>query len=565
VGVIWGTGSGSPGIASSIDGIEKDLIIDLSSTINIVFTGPWIDNFNDNKLDSCAWDRVVSGSGDPHEMNQQLQLWINKKNQQVGYVSKNPLALNGGIYFQVDITQFSNLKEMCIMVSPTKTTNSNPTSQNNWYRCYRTTSGNLWVVQSRLNGGTPQTLHSEGISTISGGSLKIMVNGGTIYFYDLQNNKQYPCTYSLSGKQYLYIYGSTGSTGNTYDYMDNWYYSGNSTSWLSGFSVRKPIYIAGGFGGAQTDYDIPVKLYYGLGSDGNEMLGMSTAAKVYAGGLCRSDFGDVRFTDCDGSTQLSYYMENSTADWALFWVKVPFIPAGFQYPQTAQIYIYSGNIGASTTSNGYNTFPMFDDFEGDTVGSAPSGWTVITKGTNDQFKVASDQVKKGAKSLYTYEVGGDGVNVAVKRVGSTTVTMGVLTAWMRTDSSNSRFAVSNYLNTGDLSAAYLLCRKDQGDWRYRVSSGTYYTVPNWGSVSSNTWYRLESFIRQIDNKVTYYNDRSSNSGWVDYNAATSGVDSIRIDSNYNYGGGGFWWDEIFLRKYVNPEPDVNYIGYWEGG
>ena len=42
---------------------------------------------------------------------------------------------------------------------------------------------------------------------------------------------------------------------------------------------------------------------------------------------CRSDFGDIRFTDSDGVTELSYWMEEKVdGDYAVFWVKVPSIP-----------------------------------------------------------------------------------------------------------------------------------------------------------------------------------------------------------------------------------------------
>lgn len=567
VGVIWGHKDyTNPGVASSIDGIEKDLIDILGTQINLCFTGPWIDSFDDDQTDTASWDPVLSGSGYTIEGAQQLKL-LPDKNSQVGLVSKSPMPISAGTYFQVEITDFvSPLKEMCIMISSDKVPYGNsPTSGSNWFRCYRSTAqGGKWIVEKRLNGGNIQTVSTQKISSLVGGSLKIMVSGITIYFYDLQNGKQSSTGYPLVGDKYLYIYGSSGNSGGGFGYFDNWYYSGNSVSWLNGWSLRKPIYIGGSTAGALTDYDVPVKVYYGTGTDGAEALKMSIATKIYASNQCKSDFGDVRFTDADGTTLLSYFKENSTAgSWALFWVKIPLIPYGFPIPTNAKFYIYIGNGGASTASNGANTFPMFDDFESaqDIPGSPPQGWDVITKGANDQFVVANNQVKEGGKSLYTYETGGDGVNIAVKRTG-TLVYRSVLTAWMRADDSGSRFSLETYQSAGATSPSYLLCRKDQADWRYREYTGTYYTVPNWGTVSSNTWYRLESFISQVDNKVTYCNDRSSNSGWVNYNSAPPNVDSVRIDSNYNYGGGA-WWDQIFLRPYANPEPTMSYVGYWE--
>jgi len=90
----------------------------------------------------------------------------------------------------------------------------------------------------------------------------------------------------------------------------------------------------------------------------------------------QSDAKDVRFTDSNGSTPISYWIEKwdttSGSESATIWVKVPNIPNG-----TKTIYLYYGN--SSATGNGWhtdpdgggwyagdgdNTFIFFDDFEG---------------------------------------------------------------------------------------------------------------------------------------------------------------------------------------------------------
>jgi hypothetical protein len=70
----------------------------------------------------------------------------------------------------------------------------------------------------------------------------------------------------------------------------------------------------------------------------------------------RLDYGDIRFTDSDGSTLLNYWQE---AD-GIFWVKVPSIQAS----STKTIYVYYGNPSATSLSNGDATFDFFDDFLG---------------------------------------------------------------------------------------------------------------------------------------------------------------------------------------------------------
>jgi hypothetical protein len=78
----------------------------------------------------------------------------------------------------------------------------------------------------------------------------------------------------------------------------------------------------------------------------------------------RTDFGDVRFTDSDGTTLLDYWMEDVVGDYAVFWVKVPNIPAN---PNNATICIYYGRADATTTSDGDKTFLFFDHFEGSSL------------------------------------------------------------------------------------------------------------------------------------------------------------------------------------------------------
>jgi len=114
--------------------------------------------------------------------------------------------------------------------------------------------------------------------------------------------------------------------------------------------------------GAGTNYQIRIKAHYGSGTDSGE--------DVYLNSHSRTDFGDVRFTDDDGTTLLDYWMEEYTdSDYAIFWVEVQ---DDLGTDQT--IYIYYGKSGATTTSDGEATFLFFDDFDDGTIDTAK--WTV---------------------------------------------------------------------------------------------------------------------------------------------------------------------------------------------
>ena len=118
------------------------------------------------------------------------------------------------------------------------------------------------------------------------------------------------------------------------------------------WDYRKSHIINGSTVGLLTNYPIRIVVHYGSGIDSGE--------DVYLYNSSRSDFGDVRFTGSDGSTQLDYWIEERTdGNYAVFWVEVDRIDAS---PGSGTVYIYYGNNAATTTSNGKNTFDWFDDF-----------------------------------------------------------------------------------------------------------------------------------------------------------------------------------------------------------
>jgi len=86
------------------------------------------------------------------------------------------------------------------------------------------------------------------------------------------------------------------------------------------------------------------------------LVTVDTASLISAGKM-RSDGGDIRFTDSDGTTLLSYWIESgiNTATTRI-WVKVPSIPAS----STKTIYMYYGSTASvSSASDGASTFIMF--------------------------------------------------------------------------------------------------------------------------------------------------------------------------------------------------------------
>jgi len=139
------------------------------------------------------------------------------------------------------------------------------------------------------------------------------------------------------------------------------------------------------------------KCYYaGKDSSGIFRIGLATTIAVnevtdqgdvvHVNSNCRTDFGDVRFTDDDGITLLNYWMEEKVdGDYAIFWVEI----ADDLSSNPATIYLYYGNPAATTTSNGETTFLFFDDFLGTSYDS--NKWQVVGSPTitvsNGELKI----------------------------------------------------------------------------------------------------------------------------------------------------------------------------------
>ncbi|GAH04083.1 unnamed protein product, partial [marine sediment metagenome] len=146
--------------------------------------------------------------------------------------------------------------------------------------------------------------------------------------------------------------------------------------WLTDWSNRKSIELTGSSVGQQTDYQVGVKVYYGAGADGTEIVNAVTFSKIYVDSKCQTDFDDIRFTTSDGSTELDYkILEKTDSNNAVIWVEIDTIPVD---PDTVIFYIYYGNGGVSTTSNGDDTFLLYDHFDDSSIDVAK--WDEDTEG-----------------------------------------------------------------------------------------------------------------------------------------------------------------------------------------
>jgi len=311
--------------------------------------------------------------------------------------------------------------------------------------------------------------------------------------------------------------------------------------WLSGWQYRKSHEIEGSTAGAQTDYQIKITVHYGSGADSGE--------DVYLNGKCRTDFGDIRFTDSDGVTELSYWMEEKVdGDHAVFWVKVPSIPAS---PDTTTIYIYYGKSDATTTSNGENTFIFFDHFEGTSLDT--NKWTDGSDG-DGSVSVADSKVHLYAPNsplshgfIYSsllgyYDSIALRLSVDCQSIGNDQVQLNPLSGVTQEDD---LARITVYDQTYDGGGA--------SDVSYNIKyGGTQEEVARDENVG-DTWTKcpVEIRIRQ-DLKVNY------NVEGVDKGTSTNALNSnnwrIRLVTFSGRGVSDLYVDWVALRKYVDPEP-----------
>ena len=148
--------------------------------------------------------------------------------------------------------------------------------------------------------------------------------------------------------------------------------------WLAGWSYREPVNISSS--SVLTDYQVNVTV---------DTAGLILDSKM------QLDGDDIRFTDSDGTTLLNYGIESGiNTDTTKIWVNVSSVSTS-----GTTIYMYYGNLSASSVSNGTATFEFFDDFDnvdnweyqtfynwGDnhTIFSVSNGSLVITSSDNNR-------------------------------------------------------------------------------------------------------------------------------------------------------------------------------------
>ena len=288
-------------------------------------------------------------------------------------------------------------------------------------------------------------------------------------------------------------------------------------SWLTGWSYRKN-HIINPASGAGQNYQKRIVVHFGAGVDSDE--------NVYLNGKCRSDFGDIRFTNIGGAFLLDYWIEKKVdSDYAFFWVEIINDLSVYD----AKIYIYYGKVGATSVANGDATFTFFDDFEIDL-----SKWTIFGSPV-----LSTDQAYLGIKS------------VKIPPLATT-----ILHGWLTPPAGNKAVHVHFYdefspltenavfsIDAGELEASFIGIINDIDQYEYQLDGIKY----NSGVDRTIGWH--EFVVRSSENLKQFIIDGNLMpvTGISNYcpDIHILGVSLSQIP---------VYWDSCFATKFVNPEP-----------
>ena len=160
-----------------------------------------------------------------------------------------------------------------------------------------------------------------------------------------------------------------------------------------GWSYRKLHTIAGSPDGELTNYQVRFVVHRTDGDDDGE--------DVYIGTNCNEDYSDLRFTSLD-NIPMSYWIEEIGTDYAVVWAKVPSIPTS-----GIQMYLYYGNAGAESLSNGDETFIFFDGFDADSLDT--NKWTASGGSTTVSGGICTVEYSGSNAYLTSYDAWNTGI------------------------------------------------------------------------------------------------------------------------------------------------------------
>jgi len=262
------------------------------------------------------------------------------------------------------------------------------------------------------------------------------------------------------------------------------------------------------------------------------------SASLIGEGKMRTDCGDLRFTDINGSS-LSYWIQSGiNTENTLVWVKVPLIPAN----SLTTIYMYYGNPSATTEGNGSATFEFFDDFENlDKWNKHGSLSTTLIAENRTVVKITSNS--RNPQGIYTkdfFNVTNRVIELELKGFGGSDLDAAV---YIDTSWSNNYYGSSNLNHfIGD----------NYADNTHRVYIGGASSAGS--QYLHSTWAAATFIVKNSEVIGTYLDETLSRSGSP---STYVGFIALQADNDGSPSTRYYYVDWILMRKYTEPMPSVS--------
>lgn len=286
------------------------------------------------------------------------------------------------------------------------------------------------------------------------------------------------------------------------------------------------------------------------------LVALDTASLISAGKM-RSDCGDIRLADSDGTTLLSYWIEPNTCNTnaTRIWVKVPSIAGGSK----KTIYVYYGNKSATPVSDPFGTMFIYEDFENPPAGildgsatySSTGKWVELTPAQSDKLgylsytKVPTNPTGFYAK-FYFSASGGNGADAV----------------WLGAYDSNYVDTEEDVVNGG--------YHFTFDEWQGRIAF-TKSTYGNGNPIAYASQSKIDDGRWHLAEVYFWYNGTAACAriyydGTLKVHACDSNVqlNVVKGQGLIVFGGRTGWWRNwhrvrgpLYVVKYISPEPTVN--------
>ena len=325
-------------------------------------------------------------------------------------------------------------------------------------------------------------------------------------------------------------------------------------------------------------------------TDYQVLITLDTASLISAGKM-RSDCGDIRFKDTDG-TSLNYWIEPGTENTSStkIWVKVPNIPGS----STKTIYMYYGNLSATSESNATNTFiRVIDGVVGSWHFDEGSGTTAYDTSGNDNDGTIYGATWTDGK--FGKALSFDGVDDYVEVPDSDSLDLQTLTleVWNKLDAlsdtgvlykrsglpgslgTNANYQMEIY-PPGDGNYYFAFSYRDGSSWQNVYSTNTpietgkwYHVVMTFDSGTGRVYIngKLDAEKTGLPSLVTNDYHLVIGAAWNDYfngiidevriyNRALTPEEISDLYNNYGYTTENYP-GYVLVRKFTDPEPSTS--------